>query len=179
MVTMYYNTVGHNATLLLNANPDQTGLVPEIDMQRFAEFGAEIRRRFAHSVAETEGRGETIELPLKGAPMKVEMAIARQDSANGDDKLKRVWQENPVVDHVIIMEDVSQGERVVEYVVEGLVGDQWRELSRGSSIGHKKIDRFAPMMCSKLRFRCTKSLAEPIIRRFAAYNTCWDWWKAH
>ena len=148
-------------------------------MQHFAEFGAEIRRRFAHSVAETEGRGETIELPLKGAPMKVEMAIARQDSANGDDKLKRVWQENPVVNHVADRNGGHlQGERVVEYVVEGMVGDQWRELSRGSSIGHKKIDRFAPMMCSSLRLRCTKTLAEPIIRRFAAFNTCWDWWKA-
>ena len=110
--------------------------------------------------------------------MRVEMAIARQDGTAGDDRLKRVWQENPIIDHVALMEDISQGQRVLEYVVEGMVDNQWRELSRGTSIGHKKIDRFVPVMCNKVRLRCTKSLAEPIIRRFAAFNTAWNWWEA-
>ena len=65
-----------------------------------------------------------------------------------------------------------------EYVVEGLVGKEWKELSRGTSIGHKKIDRFFPLMCGKVRLRCTKSLAEPIIKRFAVFNTAWNWYES-
>ena len=39
MVQMYYNSVGRNCNLLLNANPGPDGLVPEPDFQRYAEFG--------------------------------------------------------------------------------------------------------------------------------------------
>ena len=176
MVEIYYNTVGHNATLLLNANPDRTGLIPEIDMKRYAEFGEEIKRRFDHSIAETQGKGTEMELPITGAPIHI-VAIARRDSTNGEDKLMRVWQGAQTVDHAVLMEDVSLGERVTEYVVEGSVEGQWKELSKGSCIGHKKIDRFKPTMVTKLRLRCTQSLAEPVIRKFAAYNTSWDWWR--
>lgn len=177
MMAMYYATVGHDANLLLNANPDESGLIPEIDMKRYAEFGDEIKRRFDHPLSETSGRGTEIELPVAGTPIKL-VAIARVDSTDGNDKLQRVWQGAQTVDHVVLMEDISRGERVTEYVVEGMVNAQWRELSKGSCISHKKIDRFNPVMVTKLRLRVTQSLAEPIIRKFAAYNTSWDWWKA-
>lgn len=39
MVQMYYNSVGRNCNLLLNANPGPDGLVPEPDFQRYTEFG--------------------------------------------------------------------------------------------------------------------------------------------
>jgi alpha-L-fucosidase len=67
------------------------------------------------------------------------------------------------------METITQGERVREYVIEGLVGGQWRELCRGEAIGHKKIDRFAPTEVSRVRWRCLRSVAEPSLRRLAVY----------
>ncbi|HOS92531.1 MAG TPA: alpha-L-fucosidase, partial [Armatimonadota bacterium] len=67
-------------------------------------------------------------------------------------------------------EDIRQGERVREYVVEGLVGTEWRELCRGSAIGHKKIDRFPPVEVAGIRLRCLESAGDPIIRKLAAYR---------
>jgi len=177
LMTIYYHTVGHNANLLMSVGPDRDGLIPEIEIQRLAEFGREVQRRFGRSIAENSGRGNAIVLPLKGSPMRVDMAIAREDGTVGDDRLKRVWQEAPIIDHVVLMEDVTQGQRVLEYVVEGLDGKQWKELCRGTSIGHKKIDRFFPTRCDKVRLSCMKSLAEPVIRRFAVFNTAWNWWE--
>ena len=142
LMDLYYRSVGHNCNLLLNANPGPDGLIPAPDMKRYQEFGAEIRRRFGKSVAETTGRGSTVELALP-QPTRI--------------------------DHVVTMENILEGERVREYVIDGLVGDVWRELCRGSSIGHKKIDRFAPTEVSQVRWRCLKSVAEPDIRRLAVY----------
>ena len=115
LMTMYYGSVGHGAVLLLNNTPDTSGLIPEADFRRTGEFGAEIRRRFGKPLAETKGTGETIELVLPQAGR---------------------------IDHAIAMEDIRQGERVREYTIEGESGGKWRELARGSAIGHKKIDRF-------------------------------------
>jgi alpha-L-fucosidase len=176
LMEIYYNTVGRNAVMLLSAGPDREGLIPENEMKRYAEFGEEVKRRFGHPIAETSGRGTEIELRVTGAPIGI-VAMARVDSTDGNDKLQRVWHGAQTVDHVVLMEDISQGERVQEYVVEGLVNGAWRELSRGSCISHKKIDRFNPVMVTKMRLRVTNALAEPSIRRFAVYNTSWDWWK--
>ena len=144
LMEMYYRSVGHGAVLLLNHTPDTSGLIPEVDVKRGAEFGAEICRRFAKSLAATEGKGKTVELDL-GKPTKI--------------------------DHVITMEDILQGERVRQYVIEGLTSGQWRELCRGTAIGHKKIDHLNPVKVAKVRLRCTKVAAEPNIRKLAVYNT--------
>jgi len=143
LMDCYDQSVGRGAVLLLNQTPDTSGLIPEADARRAAEFGAEVRRRFGIPVAETQGRGETIELELP---------------------------RTATVDHVITMEDIREGEGVREYVVEGLVGAEWRELCRGSAIGHKRIDRFPPAEVSGIRLRCIESAGEPIIRRLAAYH---------
>jgi hypothetical protein len=45
----------------------------------------------------------------------------------------------------------------------------WQPLCEGTSIGRKKIDRFVPTEVTKLRWRCLKSVAEPRVRRLAAY----------
>jgi len=144
LMDIYYHSVGHGAVLLLNEAPDTSGLIPEIDMKRTAEFGTEIKRRFAKSIAETKGKGNVVELSL-GKPT--------------------------TIDHIIIMEDITQGERVREYLIEGLVGKEWKKICKGTAIGHKKIDRFTPVKVSSIRFRCTKSAALPIIRKLAVYYT--------
>ena len=143
LMDTYYRSVGHGSVLLLNVAPDRSGLMPQADAKRAAEFGAEIKRRFGRSIMETYGQGREIKLDRGG------------DTA---------------IDHVITQEVIACGERVREYVVEGLVGGAWKELARGTAIGHKKIDRFEPVNISKIRLRVTKSAAEPMIRKFAVYN---------
>ena len=143
LMEMYYRSIGRNCNLLLNATPDTTGLIPEIILPHYANFGKEIRRRFGTPVAETKGEGETVELVLR-KPAKI--------------------------DHVIVMEDIAHGERVRAYEIEGLVpGNKWQKLCDGISIGHKRIERFEPQEVSKLRFRATKSVATPKIRRLAVF----------
>ena len=143
LMEMYYCSVGRNCNLLLNANPDPDGLVPDADFQRYVEFGREIQRRFATPVASTHGEGASVELDL-----------GRAQRAN----------------HVAIMEDITCGERVLEYVVEALVGpDRWQAVCSGQSIGHKRIERFETVETRTIRLRVTDSKAPPQIRQLAAY----------
>ena len=143
LMDCYYKSVGRGAVLLLDSAPDTSGLIPECDVKRYAEFGAEIRRRFGKSVAETSGRGKIVEL-----------ALPRPTQIN----------------HAILMEDIREGERVRQYVLEAQVDGQWRQIVQGVSIGHKKIDLFHPVEAAKVRLRVTRSAAEPIIRRLAVFN---------
>jgi hypothetical protein len=69
------------------------------------------------------------------------------------------------------MEDIIGGQRVRAYAIEALTGTTWSEIARGTSSGHKKIDRFEPTEVSKLPLRSTQAAATRIIRKLAVYNT--------
>ncbi|MDR1982105.1 MAG: alpha-L-fucosidase [Tannerellaceae bacterium] len=144
LMDVYYTSVGRGAPLLLNSAPDTTGLIPEKDMQRYRAFGKEIRRRFGQSIAETSGQGDVVEVKLEPETQ---------------------------IDHVIIQEDLAFGQRVRQYAIEGLIGNEWKLITQGTSVGQKRIERFQPMKVNAVRFRILKSSFPPIIRRFAAFNT--------
>ena len=143
LMDMYYRSVGHGAVLLLNVTPDRTGLMPDADAKRAAEFGETIRRLLGTPIAESSGKGGTLTMTLK-APA----AVA----------------------HIVMMENLAGGERVREYVVEGRSQGQWQPVSSGTAIGHKKIDRIAPTVVDALRLRITRSAGTPDIRRFAVFS---------
>jgi alpha-L-fucosidase len=143
LVDMYYRSVGRGCNLILNANIDRDGLVPDADMKVYRAFGAEIRRRFGKSIAETHGVGDIVEIKLP---------------------------KPTVIDNVITMEQITEGQRVRQYVIEGLVDGAWAQLAAGQSIGHKRIDRFSPVKVSAVRFRNLRSVGEPLIRKLAVYH---------
>lgn len=143
LVQMYYDSVGRNCNFLMGHVPDTRGLVPEKDFAAGEEFGKEIRRRFAKPVAETRGSGSMVELKLP-RPMKI--------------------------DHVVVMEEIAEGERVREFKLQALVpGNRWQTIFEGQSIGHKRIVKFAPMEVAKVQLVVTKEKARPLIRQLAAY----------
>ena len=143
LLDMYYNSVGRGAVLLLNHTPDTTGRIPEADARRAAEFGAEVRRRFGKSLAETSHEGRTVLLDL---------------------------DKPTFVDHAVTMEDIIHGERIRRYTIEGFVDGHWKTLGRGTAVGHKRIDRFPLVKVSKLRFRAEESVGVPKLRKFAVYR---------
>ncbi len=141
LMEMYDRSVGHGAVLLLNLTPDRSGAIPEADAARAAEFGAEIRRQYGSPLAVTHGSGFDLALTLPSAA---------------------------AVDSVVLMEDLSNGERVRRYVVEARLDNIWAEVATGTAIGHKKIDHFAPVRTNTLRLRVLESVGDPLIRSFAA-----------
>lgn len=61
--------------------------------------------------------------------------------------------ERPVAGIVDLREDVERGQSVARYVVEGHDGAAWRTLSRGTTIGHRKLDRIPPAVVTRARVR--------------------------
>ncbi len=75
------------------------------------------------------------------------------------------------INQILIMEDISLGERIRTYEVEGLTaGDQWTKLCDGQSVGHKRIQKFNRTEVAKIRLRTTSSIAEPQIRKIEVFN---------
>jgi alpha-L-fucosidase len=92
-------------------------------------------------------------------------------STHGDnDRLELEFKNPQQINHVVIMEDISRGERILKYVVEYVTeGETWRKLCMGQSVGHKRIQQFDTVRTSGIRLRVTKAKADPHIRRLAVH----------
>ncbi len=143
LVEMYYNSVGHNTSLILGVTPGPDGLMPKPDVERLKEFGDEIKRRFSKPIATVSGTGKTLTLKL---PKKQK------------------------VNQVVLLEDIAKGERVREFVLEGKTKNGWKSIFKGSCIGHKFIYRFDDIDVSAIRLTIVESKGEPQLLNFLAFN---------
>lgn len=143
LMEIYYQSVGYGGVLLVNASPDTTGLIPAADIDRYREFGEEIKRRF--------------ELPLGKAEAKKGKKVTIR------------FDKPTLVNHAVIMEDYREGERIRQYRIEGLSDGKWSELVSGISVGRKKIDFFEEKEVDAMRLVVTEAAAKPLIRSFSAY----------
>jgi alpha-L-fucosidase len=143
LVNMYYNSVGHNTSLILGVTPNSDGLMPEPDVKRLKEFGDAIKRRFNYPIKSVSGKGKVVEIKL-----------SKKQNVN----------------QVVLMEDISKGERVRKFILEGKTNSGWQTIFEGSSIGHKFIHRFDVRELSSVRLKILESKGEPQILDFSVYN---------
>ena len=144
LMDIYYKSVGHGGVLLLNSTPDTSGLIPEGDIERYREFGNEIKERFENPLATIKNK--------KGTYFEIAL-------------------ENPSeINHAVIIEDYREGHRIREYIIEGLTGNKWELLAKGSAVGRMKIDHFPTISVSKVRVIITKNVNDPLIRSISIYN---------
>ncbi len=143
LMDMYYKSVGRNATLIVGLTPDNRGLMPEKDVVRLKEWGAEIDRRFSKPLANVGGKKRKLVLKL-------------------DQEL--------LVNHIILQEEIALGESIGKYHVEAFVKGKWVEVCSGTSVGHKRIQQFDSILTSKLRLVVDESIQIPTIKTFAAFN---------
>lgn len=142
LMDMYEKSVGRNATLIMGLTPDPTGLLPEGDVKRLAEWGAEINRRFGTPIMQTAGQKKSLTLNLK---------------------------QKQSVNYYIISENIARGHRVLQYKVEAKVGGKWQTVDTGESVGHKRIQSFELVETDALRLTVTSAASLPDITDFSAY----------
>ena len=142
LVDMYYNSVGHNTSLILGVTPNAEGILPEVDVNRLIAFGAEIKRRFSNPIGTTSGSGAKIGLKI---PNKQK------------------------VNQIVIMEDITKGERVRKFTLEGKTNSGWQTIFNGSCIGHKFIHRFEDMDISAVRLKVLEAKGDAQILELSAY----------
>lgn len=173
LMEMYYSSVGRNAVLLLNVPPDDRGLIAEPDVSRLREFRDALDRTFAENVAIGKKAQATSEHPKFPACHTVD---GDPDTYwTTEDDLTQATLEidlgRPVTFNLsVVQEYITLGQRVESYRLEYWTGKTWKLIHKGTTIGHKKIDRFSNVTARKVRFAIKRSREAPIIRTFGLYR---------
>ncbi len=151
LVEIYFTSVGRNSKLLLNVPPTREGLIHSVDAERLRGMRARLDAIFADDLARD---GEA------------RWSATSATAAVGTLELPR----EVVAGLIDLREDIWQGQRVARYRVEGLSGGAWRELSRGTTIGYRKLDRFAPTPLRAVRVTIEDAIEDPLSVSIGLYR---------
>ena len=100
---------------------------------------------------------------VAGAEMKWRMLGAT--GAVGEFTLK----EASTIGVLDLREDITQGQRVARYIVEGFDGMGWRVLQHGTTIGYRRLGRIAPTRVTKLKVSIEDAVEMPLPVALSAY----------
>ena len=167
LLSTFEQTVGRGGQLMLGIAPDRRGLIPEVDVQRLREFGEAIRAEYGNNLARKHVKaGVEEELALDGDPDTFWTAPAGSHHS----VLEVTFQQPITFDRALTMEWLNSGQHVQLYAIEVFKAGKWIVIARGQAIGHKRIDRFAPVTAARVRLHILSSVMEAHIREFQLFN---------
>ena len=187
---MYLETVGRNATLILNLPPDNSGRLPEATVKSLHGMGNLIRQRLSHdlakeaqiTVSETRTAGE------KRNYIAANLTDGDKDTywATNDGTVAAIitlkWKENRTLRYVDLMEYIKKGQRVRNFKIEiSEDGENYKECAGNvetTTIGYKRIiplngstsDSYGEGFNAKaLRITIEDSKACPLLSKLSVY----------
>jgi alpha-L-fucosidase len=141
LVNLYFTSVGRNGKLLLNAPPTTDGLIHATDAERLAGMRDALDKVWAGELRGSSRQWRTT--GPRSAELTVEMPMS-------------------TVAVVRLEEDISRGQVVASYRLDGLGEDgDWKPITRGTTIGYAKLERFNPVRVRGLRLVIDDTVAEP------------------
>jgi alpha-L-fucosidase len=141
LVSLYFSSVGRNSKLLLNVPPTRQGLLHDVDVARVAGMRQRLDTLFANDAI----HGRRLDWKVQNRSGSGEVDLGQPTTV-------------AIVD---LAEDIAHGQVVARYLVEGFDGTAWRTLSRGTTIGYRKLDRFAPTTVQRVRLTIEDAVDTP------------------
>jgi alpha-L-fucosidase len=177
LLDIYYQSVGRGANLLLNVPPDRRGLFADVDVQRLRELRKTIDDTFATDLARsakltaTATRGTGREF---GAA-RVNDGDARTYWATSDGvttgAIELAFASPTRFDRLVLQEFIRLGQRIEAWRAEAQVDGAWVPVAEGTTVGYKRIARFAPVTTRRLRVTITKARACPTLATLGVYRS--------
>lgn len=177
LVDLYYRSVGHNATLLLNFPVDRRGLIHPVDSANAVRFHEMIQQQLKTNL-------------VAGMTPKVSNARGGDfvASALTDDNFDTYWATEDGVttadiefsfdtptrmNRMMLQEYIPLGQRVKAFVVEYLDKDTWLPVKLNeetTTIGYKRLLRFETVETKGIRIRITDARGPLCLSSVGVYD---------
>lgn len=169
---IYYNSVGGNATFLLNIPPTREGLFHEKDVKRLKEMGDHIRSVFAVNLL------DEADLCVKVGDTSDDKNGIENVRADGyeqffkpEDGIRQVeivasFPEAVTVSHVVLKENILMSQRIESFEIRNEKG---AFLYQGTTVGYKKIAVFPAVQVKELHIKITDARVCPALSFIGVY----------
>ena len=176
LVDLYYRSVGHNGTFLLNFPVDKRGLIHENDSAVAAAFYERIKKDLANNLL-LKARFTINEKPCKKTIVK---ALTDGDfntycvtnERTNTNTLTFEFKKPTQLNRLMLQENIRLGQRVKCFIVEYMDNGAWKQIDCGeetTTIGYKRLLRFNTIETKSIRIRFVDSRGEICISEIGAF----------
>lgn len=163
LVDLYYRSVGHNATLLLNFPVDRDGLIHPTDSANAVTFHRMIQQELGTNLV-AEMKAKVSSQRGKGFSAKAltddnwDTYWATPDGVNTG-TMEFTFKKTQPMNRIMLQEYIALGQRVKKFAVEYLddkgVWTPVRQSEETTTIGYKRLLRFKTVTSKGIRVRIT------------------------
>ena len=164
LADIYIRSVGGNCTFLLNIPPTRDGLLHENDVRRLVELGEFLKAAFADNLVpgaklscESEKHGFGIENIVGDSYESCYMPT----SSNAD--IMITLKQSEKLGYAVIKENILKSQRIESFAVDVSENGCFREVSRGTTVGYKRIVPLKGIETDCVRIRITDSRVAPAV----------------
>lgn len=172
LVQIYLNSVGGNATFLLNIPPDRRGLFHENDVQRLKELGAYLRNSFQTNLML---EASAIIAPEAQKGCEIENVVSDDDGYyfpaqySGALDICVRWEKPQRIQFVVLQEHLPLSQRVEQFEIRVERNEKDECLYRGTTVGNKRIVKLEDCEANAVTLRITDSRKIPVFEQIAFY----------
>lgn len=181
LANMYFDSVGHNATMLLNVPPNNQGTVDKPILDRVTEFGQNVEETFRTNLAKATGttitasnvRGNDVDFKPGNVVDGDDATYWTTDDGTKSGSLTIKWNTAKKFDVVSIEEAIQKGQHINSYTVEYKTSDSanWQTLKTGVTIGAKRLIRTSPVSATQVRITVgTSEEKVPMLSEVGVYK---------
>lgn len=178
LADIYFRTVGHGAALLLNLSPNKKGTIGTEQLNRFKEFGNNIKETFKNDLTKVSGVTATADSTWKDSD-KYGAANVLDTIPNGETYDNTYWApaEGKTTgsleinlggvkkfDVVSIEEYIQKGQTISSFTVEYKdITGRWHDFASGKTISSKRLCRGETVEGTAVRINITGAKDTPKI----------------
>lgn len=177
LVDLYYRSVGHNATLLLNFPVDRRGLIHPVDSANAVRFHGMIQQQLKTNLVagmtpkvSNERGGDFVASALTDD--NFDTYWATEDGVTTAD-IEFSFDTPTRMNRMMLQEYIPLGQRVKAFVVEYLDKDTWLPVKLNeetTTIGYKRLLRFETVETKGIRIRITDARGPLCLSNVGVYD---------
>lgn len=176
LTEIYFNSVGRNGNLLLNLPVDRRGLVHENDSTALMNLRSYLDDAFANNLAKNKPVTASV---VRGNDENFEGSKATDDSKQTywatDDalttgSLEIDLQGDTEINTVVLQEFIALGQRIKSFSVQVLKNNEWQEVAKETTVGNKRIVKFATVKTPKIKVTILEAKACPLVSNIEVYK---------
>lgn len=172
LMDIYLKSVGRNGNLLLNVPPDMRGRIHENDSlalinfkeKRDEMFGKKIKilaknilingKKNILAKALIDGNNSTqFFAKNKANTLEIELNLLKKTETKG----------------IMLREYLNNGQHIKSFEIEGFDGKEWNQITKGTTVGNRRILTWKPLSINKLRIKILDAFDVPRLSELEVY----------